>query len=248
MRPETSQLQAIHHTLLSTARTALLLAFALAGTAFAQSRNMAPGFDALPKNAKVVIMPTDIELFSISSGGVPEPKADWTEAATKHFKAALFQKQKTLGVVAVELSERDADEFDEINALHAAVAGAIATHYFGASFMNLPTKNGKLDWSMGDSVSVIKLKTGGDYALFTWVRDSYTSGERQAAMVLMAILTRGQSVLGGGAQVGYASLVDLNTGQVLWFNRLLRATGDLREPDKAAETLNALLAGFPGSK
>lgn len=248
MRLETLQLQAINHTLLSAAGTALLLAFALAGTAYAQPKNVAGGFDALPKNAKVVIMPTDIELFSISGGGILEPKADWTEAATKHFKAALIEKQKTLGVVAVELSDKDADEFDEINALHAAVARAIAQHHFGPGFMNLPTKDGKLDWSMGESVVLIKQKTGGDYALFTWVRDSYTSGERFAAMIALAILSRGQAGGAGGQQVGYASLVDLNTGQVLWFNRLLRATGDLREPDKAAETLNALLSNFPSSR
>jgi hypothetical protein len=52
----------------------------------------------------------------------------------------------------------------------------------------------------------------------------------------------------GGMQVGYASLVDLNTGQIVWFNRLMRGTGDLREPEKAAETLNVLLARFPASK
>ena len=42
--------------------------------------------------------------------------------------------------------------------------------------------------------------------------------------------------------------VDLETGRVLWFNLLSRNTGDLREPEKARETLNALLAGFPGAK
>jgi hypothetical protein len=245
MRLETFQLRIFSYTLLSAAGTALLLAFAVAGTAFAQSRNMAAGFGALPKNAKVVIMPTDIELFSISGGGVVEPKADWTEAATKHFKTALVEKKKSLGVVAVELSEKDADEFDEVNALHAAVARAIAQHHFGPGFMNLPTKDGKLDWSMGESVIVIKQRTGGDYALFTWVRDSYVSGERVAAMIALAMLGVG---VAGGQQVGYASLVDLNTGQVLWYNRLLRATGDLREPDKAKETLNALLDNFPSSK
>lgn len=245
MRPETLQMQANNRTLLSAAGMALLLALSPAGTAYAQPKNVAVGFDALPKNAKVVIMPTDIELFSISGGGVVEPKADWTEAATKHFKAALAVKQKTLGVVAVELSEKDADEVDDVNALHAAVARAIAMHHFGPGFMNLPTKDGKLDWSMGESVIVIKQKSGADYALFTWVRDSYVSGERIAAMIALALLGVG---VPGGQQTGYASLVDLNTGQVLWYNRLLRVTGDLREPDKAAETLNALLDRFPGSK
>jgi len=62
-------------------------------------------------------------------------------------------------------------------------------------------------------------------------------------MVLMAVLGVG---LSGGSQVGYASLVDLESGRVLWFNSLARATGDLRDPGKAAETVDALLTGFPG--
>ena len=51
--------------------------------------------------------------------------------------------------------------------------------------------------------------------------------------------------VGGGFQVGYASLVDLQTGQVLWFNQLQRGFGDLRDAAKAAESVGALLAGFP---
>jgi hypothetical protein len=77
------------------------------------------------------------------------------------------------------------------------------------------------------------------------VRDSYASGERVVAMIALAAFGVGVQ---GGTQVGYASLVDLNTGQVLWFNRLIRGWGDLREAEKAAESLNALLQGFPGSK
>jgi hypothetical protein len=74
------------------------------------------------------------------------------------------------------------------------------------------------------------------------VRDSYASGERVAAMVVGALLGVG---LSGGAQVGYASLVDLANGQIVWFNRLSRASGDLRDPERARESAEALLAGFP---
>lgn len=205
-----------------------------------QSRNLAPGFNALPKGAKVAIMPLDIELYSISGGGIPEPKADWTEAAMRHFNAALVAKKSALGLNTVELSERDADEVEEINNLHGAVARAIALHHFGE--VNLPTKEGKLDWSLGEAVRVIKNKTGADYAIFNWVRDSYASAERKVAMVMMALMGVG---VPGGLQLGYSSLVDLNSGRVLWFNRLIRGSGDLREPQPAKETVDALLANFP---
>ena len=216
------------------------------GLVQAQSKNIAFGFTNLPKGTRVVVMPTDIELFSISGGGVAEPKADWTEAAARHFKAALVKKQDSLGVQLSHLNDLDADDLSDINALHAAVARAIALHHFGTSAFNLPTKDGKLDWSMGDSVKVIKEKTGADYALFSWVRDSYASGERVASMVVLTLL--GVRGMQGGSQAGYASLVDLNTGAVLWFNRILRRTGDLREEGKAAETLDTLLEKFPVTK
>lgn len=225
-------------------RSVLMLALALAVMpALAQtaaSKNLAPGFAALPKGSKVAVMPTDIELFSISGGGVLEPKADWTEAASRFFRDALLKKKQSLGLDSVELKDRDADELAEVNALHGAVARAIAMHHFGT--LALPTKDGKLDWSMGDSVQAIRQATGADYALFSWVRDSYASAERKAAMVALALMGIG---VGGGVQVGYASLVDLKSGRVVWFNQLLRGTGDLREADKAAETLDSLLDKFP---
>jgi len=229
------------HKTLATALA--LIAFACAGTAAAQSKNLAPGFSSLPKGAKVALMPTDIELFVISAGGVVEPKADWTEAASKHFKDALTRKQQALGLSSVELTAKQAEEADEVNALHGAIARAIAFHHFGN--LQLPTKDGKLDWSMGDSVQQIKEATGADYALFSFVRDSYASAERKAMMVGLALLGIGITL---GSQQGYASLVDLNTGRVVWFNRLLRASGDLREPDSAGETIDALLREFPVAK
>jgi hypothetical protein len=210
-----------------------------------ESKNLAPGFSTLPKGTKVVVMPLDIELYSISAGGVPEPKADWTELAHKNVRDALIKREGIQGVQLLTLSERDADDFADINALHGAVARAISLHHFGPAGLNLPTKAGKLDWSLGEVVRAIKDKTGADYALFSWVRDSYASGERQ---FMVALLSLGQVVPGGGLQQGYASLVDLNTGRVLWFNQMRRTAGDLRDPEKAAGTVEVLLDQFPVAK
>src|SRR5215210_2507290 len=91
----------------------------LASPAWGQSKNLAPGFTSLPTGAMVAIMPADIELFSISGGGVLEPKADWTEAASKYFRTAILEKKQKLGLRTVELSEKDADDLAEVNTLHA---------------------------------------------------------------------------------------------------------------------------------
>jgi hypothetical protein len=236
---------------LSRAVASAALAFCLSSlgsAALAQTantKNLAPGFTQLAKEAKVVLMPVDVELFSLSAGGVPEPKADWTAAALQHMKEAMGVKTRKMGVNTSPMDEAAADEFAEQVGLHAAVARSIALHHSLGGPWQLPTKEGRLDWTFGDAMKPLQAKTGARYALFVWVRDSYASAERKAAMVAMALLGIG---LTGGAQVGYASLVDLETGQVLWFNRLARGSGDLREAVPAAESIDALLAGFPAAQ
>lgn len=222
-----------------------LLAFFItfaSSLAHAQSKNRAPGFSNLGKGSSMLVMTPDVELYSISAGGVIEPKADWTETAQRYLQEALKKKMSEMSLNTQFLSEKDSDTFADINSLHAAVAQSISLHHMSGGNLKLPTKNDQLDWSLGDAVIPIREKLGADYALFVWMRDSYASNERKAAMIALALLGVG---IGGGMQIGYASLVDLRTGQVLWFNRLMRGNGDLREHDPAAETLNTLLTEFP---
>jgi hypothetical protein len=229
-------------------RSSLVLATVLfAGAVQAEEsdpRHLAPGFTTRPADSKLLIVPADMELFSISAGGVQEPKADWTEAAQKNFRAALLARREQLGANAVELQDAELDEFAELYALQHAVAEAVFVHHTGMG-QRLPTKNGKLDWSLGEAVKPLKAKTGADYALFTWIRDSYASNERKATMIALALLGAFST---GGSQTGYASLVDLNTGRVVWYNDLKRMSGDLREPSSAKETVETLFKGFPALK
>jgi hypothetical protein len=189
----------------------------------------------------VVIMPADVELFSISAGGVQEPRADWTEQAQKHLQQELLHQRSNLARQVSPLKSELQDPMAELNGLHGAVAQSIFLHHI-QGISKLPTKNGELRWTLGEAVKDLRDQTQADYALFVWIRDSYASAERKAAMIAMAFLGVG---LTGGAQVGYASLVNLKDGQVVWFNALNRASGDLREAKAAEETVQVLLRNFP---
>jgi hypothetical protein len=92
-------------------------------------------------------------------------------------------------------------------------------------------------------VSELRNATGADYALFTYIRDSYTSGGRAALRVLGFLAGGGD--IGGGMQVGVATLVDLRTGKVVWFNLMERQTGDLRDEKGTKLTVEQMLKGFP---
>ena len=223
---------------------AAVMGFLCAGAhASGNSKNLAPDFDSLPPHAKILIAPADIELFEITTGGVPEPRADWTEDARRFVRAEIEKRREGLGVETVELDEATGDEFGELLNLHAAVAQSIALHHFGE--VPLPTKNGKLDWSFGDAFKPLEDRTGARYALFIWVRDGYSTAGRKAAIFFAAALG---VALAHGQQSAYASLVDLDSGRVLWFNRVQRGFGDLREADSASGTVDALLTAFPAAK
>lgn len=211
----------------------------------ADSKRLAPGVAGLAVGQKVLLLPVDIELFSVSGGGVAEPRADWTAAARQHLDKALKAKLAAMKIAVDDLDEAGADAFAEQIALHNAVARAILLHHVSAGIWALPSKQGRLDWTVEDALQPLQAKTGARYALFVRLRDSYASAERKAALFGLALL----GVVGiGGVQVGYASLVDLQTGQIVWFNNLGRTAGDVREAQPAAETVDTLLAEFPAAR
>lgn len=176
-----------------------------------------------------------------------EPKADWTTAANKHIAAALRSEKAKRNIQILEFDEDRApadrrDDLLQLTKLHGAVGQSIMVHQY-LEPMALPTKQGKFEWSLGPSTRALKDVYGADYALFVYVRDSYASAGRAAVMILGAVLFG--AYVPGGAQGGFASLVDLETGNVVWFNRLARTSGDLRTETAAQETVQTLIAGLP---
>lgn len=195
------------------------------------------------KTPTIVLMPIDVELAQVTAGGILEPHAEWTEAALKHMRGALEAEASSHKVKLVDYhpergSEEDRQTSLDLVKLHRAVGGAVILHQYQPG-LALPSKEGKFDWSLGPSVAAISRSHEADYALFLFVRDSYATSGRVAVIVIAALMGAG---VPGGSQVGFASVVDLRTGDIVWFNRLARAAGDLRTPEAAAETVRALVS------
>jgi hypothetical protein len=191
----------------------------------------------------VVVMPLDVELAEVSAGGLHEPKSEWTDAALEHMRAALENEAKHYKVRLLDYESRRGTREDQATSLdlvklHRAVGGSVLVHQYLPG-QELPSKAGKFDWSLGPEVAAIARSHAADYALFLFVRDSYASAGRVGVIVVAALLGVG---VPGGAQVGFASLVDLKTGDIVWFNRLARGHGDLRTPEAAAETVRELVS------
>ena len=229
----------------------LVLCLALPAAAGHAERapRLAAGVEALPARAKVLIAPVDIELYTLSAGGQREPRADWTEAARRHIAAAIREWAAGAPLQALEMDERAADEHAELLQLQDTLVDALVTHHTGP--IRLPWKRGELAWSFGSALQPLQQALGARYGLYTYVRDSYASSERKATVGVVALVSAALSgagsiaLLSTGEQAAYAMLVDLQTGQVVWFNELVRLHGDVREAAPAADSVKALLAGFP---
>ena len=63
--------------------------------------------------------------------------------------------------------------------------------------------------------------------------------------IVVVVALGGYMDIGGGAQVGVATLVDLRTGQVVWYNLLANQSGDLRDQKGAEETVQRMLRKLP---
>lgn len=198
--------------------------------------------ETVSETAKILIMTPDVKYYLLTAGGVPQPHAEWTEAARVNFSRSLqnYAAENQFEIVALPEPDQLTDLEINYQKLYSAVGSSILSHHFGA--IKLPTKKGVFDWSLGSGVEVIGKKYGADYALFSYYRDYQASGGRVAFSFLAALM--GVGVVTGG-EVGFASLIDLRTGDIVWFNKVTSGAGELRDEETARATVDALFKDLP---
>jgi hypothetical protein len=191
---------------------------------------------------RVLLMEPNVTLSELEAGGGLTPRADWTASAKGFIEADIRNALASRSIDLAATGTITDPHVAQLSKLHDAVGNAILLHLYMGGVAKLPTKGKALDWTLGPGANDLRAKYGADYALFTHVEDTYTSAGRWIVMLGAAALGVGVS---GGRQVGFASLVDLRTGQIVWFNLLSNAAGDLRTEKPAQDTVTHLLEGIP---
>ena len=204
---------------------------------------------------KLLVLRPDVNVSELTAGGMSQPRADWTQQAEANIIAALRAQQAARGGKMLVAERRgsvpgvDPDAIAEIERLNYVVDQSIVLHkYFGIS---LPTKRNRgLDYTLGEAAVDLGRKTGFDYMLFLHAEDNRASAGRTALQVIgIAGCIIGFCAPSGGAnQLAYASLVDLKSGDVVWFNVVQTGSqlpgvtfGDIRTPQGAALMVERLL-------
>ena len=224
-------------------RVLVLLCVAMLAAACQTVPRTADGLTPPTPGSTVLMMTPDVELYEMQASGILEPKTEWTKQAKTHVVAALNKQIQNSGAKIIQYRSPASLEREQAHhrllSLHRAVGGAIRQHRVG--ILALPSKQGRLDWTLGPGVQALREEYDADYAFFLHVRDSYASAGR-GAVVLAGILL-GVPVA-GGQQLGFVSLVDLRTGQVVWANQTFGG-GDIRTPEPANKVVQDLLTEFP---
>ena len=222
--------------------------FAAPTAAFAQEKSATkPGFALPDRPVRIVVFRPDVSVGSQSTGGLDEPNAEWTTTAktelVKSLETAMRAKNGNMTMMP-ELTGADATTLANYRALFKSVTGTIVAHRLFVG-NRLPTKLDKFDWTLGPGVASLAGAAGGepaDYGLFFLTQDSYGSAGRKAAQLVGAMFGVG---IKSGVHIGYAGLVDMKTGDVVWINADLAMGGDVRDAEGATKRVGQLLEDFP---
>lgn len=241
--------------------TALFLASPAAAKAVSRDDFSFPKDNTL----NVVVFRPDVHVGSLGAGGVDQPNAEWTESARANIQASLEAAPELKDANINFLDEQEGEQAELLNeyrGMFEVVANTMFTHVAGGG-QRLPTKETvipgnkqkniqptkvtRIDWTLGDGAARLKQLTGADYALFLLTHDSYGDAGRKAAQALgvLGCLIGACIIVPAGVHAGYSGLVDLENGNVVWFNTDLAMGGDVRDTDGAQKRVSQLLAGFP---
>lgn len=218
----------------STAALAAVLVLAACTTT--QSHTFTAGFERPAPGAAILVIEPDIELAVLTAAGLPEPREDWTQSARANVAEAIAAQLGERGRPVRAYAPAHSGREGQLIRLHEAVGNSILLFNYG--YIALPTKEENFDWTLGPGAREIAAAQGARYALITHARGHYASTGR----VVMALLFGGPV---GGQQI-FASLVDLHSGDIIWFN--VATTGpnaDMRQEEGAEALVRALLNDAP---
>ena len=192
---------------------------------------------------KILLMPIDIEICELTLAGMCEPSASWTQDSRKNIITSFEEILNTRNASLKKYNKNDQNnEIIQIIKLHTQTGQEIINNEYGS--FKLPTKE-EFKWTLGKKVKLLKNKYQSDYAIFIFFRDQYSSTERVIYNIVTAVLFPGIIPI-GGSQIAFASLVNLNDGQITWFNGYYRSFGDVRNLEKARDTVDKIFEEFPG--
>jgi hypothetical protein len=204
---------------------------------------------------RVVVLQPEFRVFVQSAGGVREIEPDWTGQAQNALALAVERhlRHDPRFAVAAPVEPATAEEAtllrEHVELFKLIASNASMMIRFGGKAWQ--EKQLQYDYTLGDGLAPYGDLSNADYAfMIGGAQVKQTGGS--VFMQLALAGTLGVVMPGGGTYLMLA-LVDIRTGNIVWFNSLeggevFGMTGsDLRKEDAADEVVGRLLDPFPAS-
>jgi hypothetical protein len=206
-----------------------------------------------PMPRKVLLLPPDIRVHEVSAGGVVEKVDAWTEQANGHAAKAVREIGNSRHLFEArerpDLAAEDKTALDQHLALYDLVAIS-ADFSRSGPFAPWRERAQNFDYTLGPGLKDLADRSDMDAALIIIGSDYISSAGRKAQMVLgvLAAALLGAAVIPQGG-ISYVSVgvIDLRSGDLLWFSTNRGPQNDLREEDHVQSILQRLLAEYPGA-
>lgn len=213
----------------------------------------ASSFDEPRQSVKVLQMPVDAEVYFVKLGA-SDLRADWTEQVTENFTQSLREHLEATGETVIEFEPYagQIEDIDQLLLLQQQVTNTMGKHVVpllpGTLLTPLPHAEGQLmTYSLGEDAKSLYDATGADYAAFLTNRTSIESGGSVMTKLLIGGVT-GYTPGLSSFRGTYVSLVDLQTGDVVWI-RAQSGTAfsgsDARDPEGADRVVKAIMDQGP---
>lgn len=213
----------------------LLAACYLAGCA-ASTPYIAPSDGWQPqKPSSVLLFPPAVFMFDIRTGGLREENVPLTLKARSNVRDAMVRELRLRGFAPIVYEEFDntvpwQPEHAHVLKLHGAVLLAMR----GAHRLPTQPERPNLDHGLGRAAEALRKTYDARYALFFSHSEGSATPGRMAVATLFAL---GGVLVPTRPRQGFASLVDLSDGNIVWFGDMESLAADRRR-----------LAGNPGTE
>ncbi|HYN27145.1 MAG TPA: hypothetical protein VES94_02505 [Burkholderiales bacterium] len=202
---------------------------------------------------KMLLLPADIRVHEISAGGVVEKVDDWTISASNHAMKSVREIAGSKSLFEPKevpaLADSEKQVLDQHLALYELVA-ASADFSKSGPFAPWRERAKNFDYTLGPGLTELAERSDLDAAVIVIGSDYISSSGRKATMalgILAAALTGVAVIPVGGTAYVSVGVVDLKSGNLLWFATSRGQTDDLRQEQQVRAVLDKLFTGYPGA-
>jgi hypothetical protein len=222
-----------------------------------QSTSIGKGVSQQPERPlphRILLAKPDIRVHEISTGGIVEKVDEWSDKASDEAAKSLESLAQSTNMFELvqpsKLTDAERVTLEQYSALYILVAGSanLAQH---SPFDAWKKRAGDFDYTLGPGLADVAKNEKIDAVVFLVGTDHISSSGRKAAMVAGIFLAAFTGIALIPASVPSfltAGVVDMRTGDVLWFSTETRSgSGDLRDPAYVKTVVDDLFKTYPGA-